>query len=183
MTLKEKITTTVIPEMKKSLGRDNVMSLPKLKKITVNIGTSAAADDKAFLETMEENLQLITGQKPIRTIARKAISGFGVREGQVVGLKVTLRGQRMYDFLEKLIAIDLPRIRDFRGISKKSVDQDGNLSIGIKEHTVFPEIDQNQVERAHGLEITATTTATNHEEGLLFFTLVGVPFADTSTSN
>lgn len=180
MMLKERLQKEVYPKLATDLKVGNVFALPRIKKITVNVGVSAGKDDKGYIDAIEENVVAITGQKPVRTKARIAVSGFGIRQGQVVGLKVTLRGRRMFDFLEKLVAIDLPRIRDFRGIPESSVDGQGNLSIGIKEHIIFPEIDQNKTDRPHGLEVTVTTTGSDHATGLAFFRALGVPFADPS---
>lgn len=154
----------------------NVMAMPKIDKIVLNIGVSKNAAIANFAELTEETLKIISGQKPIKTLSRKAISGFKIRQNEHVGWKVTLRGKKMMDFLEKLISIALPRIRDFRGIEEKSVDQNGNLNIGIKEHIVFPEIKFENVEKTHGLEITIRAKAKNREEALELFKIIGIPF-------
>ena len=157
-------------------GLKNKLAAPKIEKVSVNVGINSRSADSGLLESVESNLMRLTGQKPVRTKARQAISAFKIREGMVVGVKVTLRGQRMYDFLDKLINVSLPRIRDFRGLAEKSVDQQGNLNIGLKEHNVFPEIRSDEVERIHGLEVSITTNANNHEKGFELFKLFGFPF-------
>ncbi|MFH1509318.1 MAG: 50S ribosomal protein L5 [bacterium] len=162
--LEEKFNKKIVPAFLKNKKTDNVMAVPKVDKIIVSIGAGKAADDKNVLETMINNLRDITGQQPSKKVAKKSISNFKLREGSVVGLMVTLRGTRMYDFLDRFINITLPRVRDFRGIDPKSFDKQGNITIGIKEHTVFPEIRMDQVSGIHGLEITIATTAKNDEE-------------------
>lgn len=178
MTLKEKYFKEVIPEMKKLLGYKNNLAVPKIIKITVNLGLSRGIMEKnpKFLDIAENNIKEITGQKPIKTLARQSISEFKIHQGQIVGLKVTLRGKRMYDLLEKIINVVFPRSRDFRGISLDSVDQQGNLSLGFPEQTVFSEIDVEKIEKLHGLEIAITTTAKTKEEGLALLKLMGFPF-------
>lgn len=174
--LKEKYQKEIIPNWKKRFEIQNSFMVPRIEKVSVNIGLNARQTDGSYLETAENTLKRITGQKPIKTKARQAISAFKVRQGMIVGLKVTLRGQRMYDFLNKLVNISIPRIRDFRGLSEKSVDQNGNLTIGFKEHIVFPEIKSDEVEKIHGLEVSITTNAGNREKGLELFKLLGFPF-------
>lgn len=178
MSLKQKYQKEVIPIMKEKFGYRNDLAVPKIIKVVLNVGLnrSMVEKDPKFIEIVEQSLMKITGQKPIKTIARKSISGFKVRRGLVVGLMVTLRGQRMYDFLEKLIHIALPRSRDFRGLSPKSVDKSGNLSIGLPEQIIFPEIKLESVEKIHGLEVTINTSAKNHERGLELLKLLGFPF-------
>ena len=145
-------------------------------KVIVHVGTGAGVKDAKFLETAEATLRRITGQVPVKTIAKKSIANFKIREGMVVGLKVTLRGRRMEDFLTKLINVALPRVRDFRGISPKVVDRTGNAAIGFKEHLVFPEIRTDEVERVHGLEVIIDTTATTQAEGVALLRHLGFPF-------
>ena len=174
--LKEKIQKEVIPNMKKKFGYKNDLAVPKLDKVTLNVGISANKRDDKFLELVENTLTRITGQKPVFTKARLSVSSFKIREGNIVGAKVTLRKQRMYDFVEKLVNITLPRVRDFRGLPLKSVDKSGNLTIGFKEHLAFAEINPDEVEKVHGLEVVITTTAKNKEEGTELFKLIGVPF-------
>jgi len=172
----KKYQTEVVPAMKEKFGYKNNLAVPKLSKVSINVGINARSADSAFQDIVEKNLTRFTGQKPVRTKAKKAISSFKVREGMVVGVKVTLRGQRMYDFLDKLVNISLPRVRDFRGLNPKNVNDRGNLSIGFKEYNVFPEIKLDEVERTHGLEVTIDNTATTREEGLELFRLLGFPF-------
>ena len=152
------------------------MAVPKIKKVTVNVGIgSRALKDNKIQEAISSDLAIITGQKPVPTKARKAIAGFKVREGMVVGLKTTLRGKKMFDFLSRLIDTAIPRIRDFRGIDSKSVDQGGNLNIGIKEHIIFLEISPEKVKSIFGLEVNITTDARNRKEALELFNLLGFP--------
>jgi len=174
--LKQKYIKELIPAMKQRFGYQNDMAVPKIIKTIVNvgIGSQALKDDKAQ-ETISKDLALITGQKPAPTLAKKAVSGFKVRKGMIVGLKVTLRGKRMFDFLSRLVNITLPRTRDFRGLSSKSIDGGGNLSIGIKEHIIFPEISQEDIKKVFGLEISIVTNAKNREEALELFNLLGFP--------
>lgn len=176
--LKEKYNKEVIPTLKKKLGYKNTMAVPQIEKVTINVGAGRAIQDAKFLDVVKNTLERITGQKPVFTKSRKSISNFKIRAGMTVGIKVTLRGERMYDFLTKLINISLPRVRDFRGISQKSVNEQGNLNIGFIEHTVFPEIHPDEVEVVHGLEVNISTTAKTKEEGLSLFTLLGFPFQE-----
>ncbi len=176
MNLKEKYNKEVVPKLKEKFGYKNNLAVPKMFKATINIGLGSGLKDSNYIELVEKNLTKISGQKPVSVKARKSISGFKIREGMIVGMMVTLRKDRMYDFIDKLINISLPRVRDFRGISPKGVDQGGNLSIGIKEHTIFPEIKMDDVERIHGLQVVISTTANNKEEGLEMFKLLGFPF-------
>ena len=157
-------------------GYTNNLAVPKITKVVLNIGVGRTKDDPKSIEVAENTLKRITGQKAVSTKAKKSISAFKVREGMIVGLKVTLRGNRMYDFLTKLVAIALPRVRDFRGLDAKNVDKQGNLNIGFREHMVFPEIKSDEIEKIHGLEVAITSTASNREEGLELLTLLGFPF-------
>ncbi|MFH1129189.1 MAG: 50S ribosomal protein L5 [Patescibacteria group bacterium] len=177
MTLEEKYKKEVVPKMKEKFGFKNDFSVPVIEKVVVNVGIGSVViskDDKAR-ESIEKDLTLITGQKPVATLAKKDISAFKVREGMPVGLKVTLRGKRMYDFISRLINIVLPRTRDFRGLVVKSIDQDGNLSIGVKEHLIFPEISQEDIRRIFGLEITVVTHIKDKEQALELYKLMGFP--------
>ena len=173
--LKEKYIKEAIPQMKEKFGYKNNMAVPKLDKAVLNVGISSQKDDK-FQELVLQTLSRITGQKAVANKARKSISSFKVREGSVIGAKVTLRGEKMYSFLNKLIDLTLPNVRDFRGIAEKCVDKGGNLTVGVKEHIVFPEIKTDEVENIHGLEVSVTTTAKSREEGLELFKLLGFPF-------
>jgi large subunit ribosomal protein L5 len=152
------------------------MSVPKVEKITLNVGINSRNTDSGLLESVENNIRRITGQKPVRTKAKKAVSAFKIREGMTVGVAVTLRGEKMYDFLDKLVNISLPRIRDFRGISLKNMDKSGNLSLPFKEHIVFPEIRADEVDRIHGLQVNINTSAKTKESGEELLRLLGIPF-------
>ncbi|HAH03950.1 TPA: 50S ribosomal protein L5 [Candidatus Komeilibacteria bacterium] len=176
MNLKEKYNQEVIKAMKAQFGYKNNLAVPKIVKVTLNVGVGRAKDDPKAIEVAESTLSRISGQKPVVAKAKKSISAFKLREGMNVGLKVTLRGQRMWDFLTKLVGISLPRVRDFRGLSVKSVDQQGNLNLGFKENIMFPEIRPDEVEKIHGLEVSITTTADSYEAGLALFGLLGFPF-------
>lgn len=174
--LKDQFIKKVVPTLKQQFGYTNDLQVPRVSKITVNSGTGKGLQDEKYLETVVNTLTRITGQKPTQNKARKSISAFKVREGMIVGVSVTLRGTRMYDFLEKVINVALPRVRDFQGIDQKAVDEGGNLTIGFKEHTVFPEIRTDEVESIHGLQVVITTTAAHREEGVALLTALGIPF-------
>lgn len=178
MTLAEKYKTEIIPSLKKQFGHKNIFEVPMMKKVTVNIGLNVnqTGKDGKLQELAESAIRRITGQNPVKKMAKKSISGFKVRKGQIVGLMVTLRGKRMYDFIEKLVNITLPRIRDFRGLEKKSLDQVGNLSIGFKEHIVFPEINLNEIEKIIGLEVVITIKAKTRDESFELLKALGFPF-------
>ena len=163
--LKEIYNNEIAPKLMKELNLTNVMQVPRLTKITLNMGVGEAIGDKKTLESAVSDMTLISGQKPVITKARKSIAGFKVREGWPIGVKVTLRASRMYDFLERLIGIAIPRIRDFRGISAKQFDGRGNFSMGVSEQIIFPEIDYDKIDMLRGLDIAITTTATNDDEG------------------
>lgn len=162
--------------LKKELGIENVMALPKVTKVTISVGLSQGIKDPKILETVEQTLTRITGQKPVKTKAKKSIASFKIRQGMVVGMMVTLRGDRMWDFLTKLTRVSFPRIRDFRGISPKIMDAHGSASIGLRENLSFPEIRPDEVERVHGLQITVTTNAGTKANGLLLLKALGFPF-------
>lgn len=174
--LKKKYLKEVIPQMKKIFGYKNDLAVPKIEKVVLNIGTGRVSGDSKLLEIMKETLRKITGQTPVFTCAKKAIASFKIRKGMKIGLKVTLRRKRMYYFLEKLINITLPRVKDFKGLSPKSFDKKGNYTIGIKEHLAFPEIKAEEIEKIHGLEICLVTTAKTDKEGLEMLKLLGLPF-------
>lgn len=176
MTLKERYQAEIRPSLMKELGISNIMAAPKVTKVTVSVGLSQSIKDPKMLETIEQNLRRITGQAPVKTKAKKSIASFKIREGQVVGIMVTLRGERMWDFLTRLTQFTFPRIRDFRGISDKTVDAKGNMSIGFKENLAFPEIRTDEVERLHGLQITVSTTAGTRKNGVELFKALGFPF-------
>lgn len=175
--LQTRFMTKILPKLKEKLGKKNIMSIPKITKIRVNVGMGSyiKSHNKDYSNIID-NITTITGQKPTLNKAKKAISNFKVRQGEVIGTSVTLRGKRMYDFLNKLINIVFPRVRDFRGLSKKAFDGAGNYSIGFKEHTVFPEISPDDIIKLHGVQISITTSAKTDEEGLELLTLLGFPF-------
>lgn len=154
----------------------NIMEVPKLDKIVINIGLGSAKDNPKALESALRDLEIISGQKPVITTAKKSIANFKLREGMKIGTKVTLRGEKMYDFMDKLISISLPRVRDFRGINPNSFDGRGNYSLGIKEQLIFPEINYDDVDFLHGMDITFVTTAETDEEAKAFLTLMGMPY-------
>ena len=164
-TLKEKYKSELAPQLKEELGLDNVMEVPRITKITLNMGVGEALGDKKVLENAVSDMEKISGQKVVVTKARKSIAGFKVRDGWPIGCKVTLRSDRMYEFLERLISIAIPRIRDFRGISPKSFDGRGNFAMGVTEQIIFPEIDYDKVDALRGMDITITTTARTDDEG------------------
>ncbi|MFN3822159.1 MAG: 50S ribosomal protein L5 [bacterium] len=166
----------IVPRLMERFGYPNVMLVPKIEKIVVNVGSGTLHQDPKLAESIQEELKLITGQKPVFTRARKAISNFKIRKGMVVGCMVTLRGDRMYEFLDRLISIAIPRIRDFRGFSDRSFDGHGNYTFGIKEQIVFHEIDYDKVVRIHGMDITISTTAPTDEEALELLRAFGFPF-------
>ena len=174
--LKKKYQEKIAPKLAKELGLANVLAAPRMEKIIINVGLSEAMEDKKVLETASNNLAVITGQKPKVTKARQSIAGFKLRAGQPIGLMVTLRGQRMYDFFEKLVTVVLPRLRDFQGVSLKSFDGQGNYSLGILEQIVFPEVDYAKVDKVRGLEITIVTNAQTDEKSKRLLELLGMPF-------
>jgi large subunit ribosomal protein L5 len=170
---KEKIA----PQLQKELGLDNVMAVPHIEKVVVNAGVGKTLKDAKMLDAITEDLRRITGQAPVKTLAKKSIAGFKIRENQVVGLVVNLRGQRMYDFLEKLVKVALPRVRDFKGINPKSFDGHGNYSIGIREQIVFPETTREHIEHTFGFEINIQTSTDNDTEAKALLKSLGFPFA------
>ena len=167
---------TVVPAMIKKFNYGNVNQVPKLVKITINSGLGDVKDNSKSIQLAQEELKQISGQKPVLTQAKKSVANFKIREGQSVGMKVTLRGTRMYEFFDKFISIALPRVRDFRGVSKKSFDGRGNYSMGVKEQLIFPEISYDQVEKVRGFDICITTTANTDEEARELLALLGMPF-------
>lgn len=181
MRLKEKYTREVVPEMMRIFGYKNKLAVPKIEKVVLNVGFGKIVSGKTGeerekpIDFIVKELSLISGQKPLLTRARGSISGFKVRKGTIIGAKVTLRGKRMYDFIERLINIVLPRIRDFKGISPSSVDKDGNLTIGIKEHIVFPEVSPEKAKFVFGLEVTVVTNVNDREKAISLLKLSGFP--------
>ncbi|HRY63581.1 MAG TPA: 50S ribosomal protein L5 [Patescibacteria group bacterium] len=174
----QKYLTEVVPKLEADFGYGNRFAVPKITKVTLNVGIPSAKGDAKFLELVERTLNRISGQKPVLTKAKQAISSFKTREGQIVGAKVTLRKERMYEFIDKLINLTLPAVRDFRGLNQRSVDSAGNLTLGFREHLSFPEINPDEVENTHGLEICLSSTAKNRKEGLALFKYLGFPFAE-----
>lgn len=166
----------IIPKLQEQFEYDNIMAVPKLKKIVINAGVGEATENEKVLDTVSDNIAKISGQKPIQTKAKKSISNFKLREGTAVGCKVTLRKKIMYEFLDRLINLALPRMRDFQGVPDKSFDGRGNYTLGIKEHTIFPEINTDNVEKVHGLDITFVTTAETDEESYALLKHFGMPF-------
>ena len=175
--LKERYLTEVVPALEKQFGYDNPMRVPRLDKIVLNIGLGEALSNAKAVDAAVGDLQLITGQKPIVTRAKRSIAQFRVRTGNPIGVKVTLRGERMWDFLERMTRLALPRIRDFRGVPGRSFDGRGNYSLGLREQLAFPEIDYDKVDRLRGLEISIVTTAKTDEESKRLLELLGMPFA------
>jgi len=174
MSLKEHYIKNIIPVMKEKFKYKNALAIPKIEKVVINIGIHLGMKDK--VSAMENTLKRISGQRPVKTLAKKSISNFKIREGMVIGMMVTLRKEKMYNFVEKLINVVLPRLRDFHGLTEKSIDKNGNLNIGFREHIVFPEIDSEEIDSLHGLEMAIVTTAKNKKEGLEFLKLLGFPF-------
>jgi len=168
----------VIPALKAEFGYKNIMQVPKVEKVTLNIGYGRFVKDGAYIENLTNTLRVITGQNPTQNKAKKSISNFKIREGMNIGASVTLRGKRMYDFLDKMVNITLPRVKDFRGISPKSFDKQGNYSIGFKEQLAFPEVKSDAIDKTHGLQVVISTTAKNREEGLSLLKNLGFPFKD-----
>lgn len=176
--VKELYVKNVVPALIKQFGYKNVNQVPKLVKITINSGLGDVKDNAKSVQLAQEELKLIAGQKPVLTMAKKSVANFKIREGQSVGMKVTLRGTRMYEFFDKFVSIALPRVRDFRGVSKKSFDGRGNYAMGVKEQLIFPEISYDQVEKIRGFDICFTTTAKTDEEARELLNLLGMPFAN-----
>jgi large subunit ribosomal protein L5 len=174
--LQEFYRATVVPKLKADLNIANVMQIPKITKITVNMGVGEAVADRKVMDAAVTDLTKITGQKPLVTKSRKAIASFKLRAGLAVGAKVTLRGARMYEFLDRLISIAMPRIRDFRGVSARSFDGQGNYSLGVKEQIIFPEIQYDQVDQIRGMDITITTTAVDNRQGRALLEAFNFPF-------
>ncbi len=175
--LRQRYFDEVVPALQKEFGYDNPMQVPRLTKIVVNIGLGEALANAKALDAAMGDLATVTGQKPIVTRARRSIAQFRLRTGNAIGLKVTLRGERMWDFLERLTRLALPRIRDFRGVPSKSFDGRGNYTLGLREQLAFPEIDYDKVDRLRGLEVSIVTTATTDEESKRLLALLGMPFA------
>ena len=175
-TLKDRYEQEIAPKLKEELGLANVMEVPRITKITLNMGVGEAVGDKKVMENAVADMTRIAGQKPVVTVARKSIAGFKIRDGWPIGCKVTLRRERMYEFLDRLVNIAIPRIRDFRGLNPKSFDRSGNYSMGVSEQIIFPEINYDEIDAIRGMDITITTTARNPEEGRALLEAFNFPF-------
>lgn len=178
--LQQRYESEILPALAKTLGRDNRLSLPRLEKVVINMGVGSAIQEKKHLESAVEALAEITGQKPIITLSRKAIAGFRLREGMAIGCKVTLRRQRMYEFLDRLVSLALPRVRDFRGLNPDGFDRRGNYSLGLSEQLVFPELNPDKYTRPQGMNITIVTSTDSDDEARELLRLLGVPFRAAS---
>lgn len=174
--LKDRYQKEVVPALMKALNLDNIMQVPRVEKVVVNIGVGEALDNAKALDAAVNDLNLVTGQKPIITKARKSIAAFKLREGRSIGAKVTLRGERMWSFLDRLMNIALPRVRDFRGVSPNSFDGRGNYTLGFREQLVFPEIEYDKIDKLRGMEVTIVTTARNDDHGRQLLKMLGMPF-------
>lgn len=176
MRLKEKYQKEIIPKLEEKFGFKNERNVPHLEKVVLNVGFGKFSKEKEYISDVERGLTKISGQKIVFTKAKKSISAFKIREGMTIGAMVTIRGQRMYDFVEKLVNLTFPRVRDFRGITDKAIDSKGNMTIGFKDYSCFPEIKVEDVDKIYGLEVCIATSAKNREEGLELFRLIGFPF-------
>ena len=174
--LQEQYKNEIIPQLKEELGVSNALSVPKIEKITINMGLGSALGDKKVLESALDELGLISSQKPVACLARKSVASFKLREGNAIGCKVTLRKERMYEFLDRLVNVAIPRVRDFRGLSAKSFDGRGNYNMGITEQIVFPEIDFEKVTKVRGMDIAITTNAQNDEDAMKLLAMFNFPF-------
>jgi large subunit ribosomal protein L5 len=181
--LRDKYREEIVPELMKEFSYSNVMQVPKLEKIVVNVGLGEAVSNAKAIESAVADLSAITGQRPVVTRAKKSIAAFKLRAGMPIGATVTLRGPRMYEFLDRLVAITLPRIRDFRGVSPNAFDGRGNYTLGLREQIAFPEIDYDRIDKARGLELSLVTSAKSDEEGRRLLTLLGMPFARTERAS
>ena len=174
--LQEQYENKLRVQIQKTLGVNNLMEVPRIKKITLNMGVGEAVADKKVLQNAVDDMEKIAGQRPVRTLARKSVAGFKIRDGYPIGCKVTLRRERMYEFLDRLVNIAIPRIRDFRGLNPKSFDEQGNYSIGVSEQIIFPEINYDEIDTIRGLDITISTSATNAEQGRALLEAFNFPF-------
>jgi large subunit ribosomal protein L5 len=177
--LKDRYAAEIVPALRERFGYDNIMQVPRVAKLTLNMGVGEAKTNAKLLDDAVAEMTLISGQHPVVTKARRSIASFKLREGMSIGCKVTLRGERMYEMLDRLVSVALPRIRDFRGISPGQFDGRGNFSMGIREQTIFPEIDYDTVDQLRGMNITITTTATSDDEGRALLSLLGMPFRES----
>jgi len=177
--LKDRYAAEIVPALRERFGYDNVMQVPRVTKLTLNMGVGEAKTNAKLLDDAVEEMSLIAGQHPVITKARKSIAGFKLREGMLIGCKVTLRGERMYEMIDRLVSVALPRIRDFRGIAPDQFDGRGNFSMGIREQTIFPEIDYDAVNQLRGMNVTITTSANTDEEGRALLSMLGMPFRES----
>jgi large subunit ribosomal protein L5 len=177
--LKDRYAAEIVPALRERFGYDNIMQVPRVSKLTLNMGVGEAKTNAKLLDDAVEEMTLISGQHPVITKARKSIASFKLREGMAIGCKVTLRGERMYEMIDRLVSVALPRIRDFRGIAPDQFDGRGNFSMGIREQTIFPEIDYDTVDQMRGMNITITTTATTDEEGRALLSMLGMPLRES----
>ena len=175
--LKEQYLKEIVPAMEKKFGYTNTMQVPRLSKIVVNMGVGEAKDNAKLLESAMKDMEIITGQKPVMTTAKKSIANFKIREGMKIGCKVTLRGDKMYEFLDRLVNLSLPRVRDFRGVNPNAFDGRGNYALGIREQLIFPEIEYDKIDKTRGMDIIVVTTAKTDEEARELLTLFNMPFA------
>jgi large subunit ribosomal protein L5 len=180
--LKVRFREELVPQLKERLGLANVMQVPRLEKVVVNMGVGDSLKDGRLLDAAVEDLTIITGQKPVVTRARKSIAGFKLREGMPIGVKVTLRGDRMWEFIDRLVSLAFPRIRDFRGLSPRAFDGRGNYTVGVTEQLIFPEIDYDKVQKVRGMDITIVTTARDDDEGRALLLALGFPLAVEETA-
>ncbi|MFN8482826.1 MAG: 50S ribosomal protein L5 [Anaerolineae bacterium] len=176
MGLKERYSEQIVPQLMQEFGYSNIMQVPRVQKVVVNIGAGEALQNPKAMDAATRDLATITGQKPVITRAKKSIASFKLREGNPIGVKVTLRGPRMWDFLERLVRVALPRTRDFRGVPRDAFDGRGNYTLGLKEQLIFPEIDYDKIDRVRGMEITVVTSAPTDQEARRLLTLMGMPF-------
>ena len=178
ISLKDHYSEKVVPELKTALSLDSSMAVPRITKVTINMGVGEALNDKKVIDNAVDDLALISGQRPLITKVRKSVANFKIRDGMPIGCKATLRGDRMYDFLQRLLGIAIPRERDFRGLDISSFDGRGNYSLGVKEHIIFPEIDYDKVDKIRGMDISITTTASSDQEGELLLRAMNFPFKE-----
>jgi len=175
--MQEKYNNEVVPALRKAFDLKNIMQVPRITKIVVNIGTGEALDNPKALESAVSDLTIVTGQKPVMTKARKSIANFKLREGRLIGTKVTLRGERMWAFLDRLMSTALPRVRDFRGVSANAFDGRGNYTLGLRDQLIFPEIEYDKIDKLRGMEVTIVTTAKNDDQARVMLQLLGMPFS------
>lgn len=181
--LQEKFQNELLGQIQEKLGLTNTMEVPRITKITLNMGVGEAVADKKVMENARADMERISGQRPVTTLARKSVAGFKIRDGMAIGCKVTLRRERLYEFLDRLVNIAIPRIRDFRGLNPKSFDREGNYSIGVSEQIIFPEIKYDEIDAIRGMDITITTTARNAEEGRALLEAFNFPFKQTGPAS